>query len=70
MKLFGYKCGRAEEFLIIFRFRGTLVNAIVVCAYVINSKDFRLTVEKQTIQFLQKQVNLSVINMNPKKDIG
>ena len=70
MKLFGYKCERPEEFLIIFRFHGTLVNATIVCAYVINSKDFRLTVEKtETIQFLQKQVSLSVINMNPEKDI-
>lgn len=47
MKLFGYKCERPEEFLIIFRFHGTLVNATIVCAYVINSKDFRLTVAKQ-----------------------
>lgn len=68
MILFGYKCNRSEEFFIIF---GFMVDwwMLLLSVYVINSKDFKLTVEKQTIQFMQKQVNLSAININPKKVI-
>lgn len=70
MELFGYKCERAEEFLIIFRLYGTLVDVTIMCAYVINSKAFQVNGRKtETIQFLQKQVSVSVININLKKDI-
>lgn len=37
-KLFGYKCERLEEFLIIFRFHSTLVNVVIECACAINRK--------------------------------
>lgn len=39
MKLFGYKSERPEEFLIMFRFHSTLVNATIECACVINRKN-------------------------------
>lgn len=38
IKLFGYKCKRPEEFLIMFGFYSTLLNATIECACVINRK--------------------------------